>query len=483
MMQSILRVSLSLWILTIGFLVQGVLPVAAQTTDPTQFGVTVSPITDEFSIKPGAVVTRTITVSNPINDLVTLYPVTLNFTTDNELGQPKFYTLAEMNSPYAISSWVTFDKPFIRLASGQVDQFTYTVTAPSTAEPGGHYGAILFSTTPPKVDTTQTQVAVVGLIGTLVLATVPGDLNEATTIKQFDAPTVLIKGPALFSMLFANSGNVHTKPQGEIKIRNWTGSLVTALKINDGAGNVLPGSSRRFDSQWNFDWKRFGKYTATATINYGSPAIELSATRTFIIVPIWLIVLLGLILLTLIYVTLIRPWLKRRAGRKPIDVSEPGATPETENPGLENHETNEVADRENINHNGKVLLLLTNQMLETIQNRIVDKGHLGSIAYLFQIYVTGYLTAGSAEERDGVLDALGKMVDGTAQYTEPSEQEAMKRTIETIKRGEAAEIPSLQSDIAPLVSDLRSYVQTIASLPEVHIPPLSKPQATDETKK
>ncbi len=324
---SLVRIGLSVWMVSLAVLAQGVSPVAAQTTSTAQFGVTVSPVTDEFNIKPGEVVTRVVKVSNPVNDLLTLYPVTLNFTTDNDKGQPKFYTLAEKSSRFAISDWISYDKPFIRLAAGQVDQFTYTVTAPGNAEPGGHYGAVLFSTTPPKVDPAATQVSVVGLIGSLVLATVAGALQQTTVIDQFDTPTFLVHGPAAFSLLFTNSGNVHTKPQGEIQVRNWSGTVVSALKINDGGGNILPGSSRRFGANWSFDWMRFGKYTATAAISYGNPATALSATRTFVVLPIWLIILLILILLGLIYL-IIHIWRKRQLNSTTVPASSlPPAAP------------------------------------------------------------------------------------------------------------------------------------------------------------
>ncbi len=300
----------------------------AQTGSAARLGITVSPVTDEFTVKPGETVIRHVKVTNPVQQIVTLYPKFLNFTTDNENGQPAFYNLNEKNTRYALSDWIKPSKEFIRVAPNENEVVDFTITAPEDAEPGGHYGAILFSTEPPKVDNDVSQVSVVGLIGSLMLATVPGELRQNLMIEGFDAPTVLIDGPASLSLLFANKGNIHSKPQGEIKIRNWSGALVTALKVNEGGGNVLPDSKRRFDYNWGFDWKRVGKYTATAVISYGNPEKQLTSVRTFIIIPIWLLVVAGVLMLIVI------GWYFRRRGKNKPQVKTvvPNVLPDPQQP-------------------------------------------------------------------------------------------------------------------------------------------------------
>lgn len=284
-------------------------PTNAQTTNLNRLGVTVSPVTDEFSIKPGQTIVRQIKVTNPVGDIVTLYPQVLNFTTDNEKGQPTFYSSSEKNSRYAMSDWVSFSKEFIRVAPNENEVIDVTIKAPDNAEPGGHYGAILFSTGKPEVKEDVSQVSVVGLIGSLFLATVPGDILQRLTLEDYDAPHFLINPPANFSLLFSNTGNLHEKPQGEIKIRNWFGDTVSTLKVNDGGGNVLPDSKRRFEAKWAFDWHAIGRYTATAVISYGNPEQQIQSVRSFFIIPIWFIAIIGLLLLLLI------GWIFRVRGR------------------------------------------------------------------------------------------------------------------------------------------------------------------------
>lgn len=301
----LIRIFLSL--LLVGILFS---PAAAQQSSAPA-GITVTPVIDEFDAQPGSVVIRTVRVINPVSQVVTLYPRMLNFHTDNESGQPIFFTEKERSTTFGLANWATFSKPLLRIAPNEEEKFDVTLRVPLDAEPGGHYGAILFSTEEPRLDEDLTQIGVIGLVGTLLLARVPGAITEKMILEDFTAPSIIIDPPAKFSLLFNNMGNVHLKPKGEIKIRNWSGKAVTSLVVNEGRGNVLPESKRRFENQWQFDWKSIGRYTATAVIAYGAPEQQLIASRVFYVVPLWLIIAVG-VLLILIFAWIFR---RRRKGK------------------------------------------------------------------------------------------------------------------------------------------------------------------------
>lgn len=264
-------------------------------------GITVTPVTDIFNVIPGKITTRTLRVINPVAKVITLYPRVLDFHTDNDKGQPNFFTPKDKTSRWTMSQWITFSKPFIRVTPGEDEKFDVTITVPENADPGGHYAAVLFSTEAPKLDENVSQVGVVGLVGTLLLAKVPGEILERLTMDEFIAPRILISPPANFSVLFSNTGNIHLRPAGELKIRNWFGDTSAAIKINEGEGNVLPDSKRRFETSWGFDWKAFGKYTATTALYYGTEEKQMIVTRSFIIIPIWFIVAFGLVVLRIAF--------------------------------------------------------------------------------------------------------------------------------------------------------------------------------------
>jgi hypothetical protein len=274
-------------------------------------GVTVSPITDEFSIKPGQVVSRTIQVINPNDRVITLYPVVLDFNTDNENGQPVFFKAGDESRNYTLSSWITFDREFLRIAKAEQELVKITIAAPADAEPGGHYGAVLFSTEKPELrETNDAEVSVVGLVGTLFLASVPGKVVEKLELEQFNLPLIALSPPVRTEAVFKNSGNVHVKPKGDIAVKNWSGNQVGTIEINAGSGNVLPESRRRFDGEWAFKpLTSFGLYSFSLSATYGKTPTELTATRKVLVIPYWLIVLLVAVAAWLGY----RFWRKRRA--------------------------------------------------------------------------------------------------------------------------------------------------------------------------
>ncbi|MEX0594653.1 MAG: hypothetical protein WD157_00955, partial [Patescibacteria group bacterium] len=146
----------------------------AQNLNQGSAGIQVTPVIDEFDINPGGVVERQITIDNLTRNATTYYPVVMNFEADKVTGEPVFIGENERFTKYALSSWVTFSESSFILAPGERKKISYVVNAPGDATPGGHYGAILFSTEKPEFDENGVFVGVVGLIGTLALATVPG---------------------------------------------------------------------------------------------------------------------------------------------------------------------------------------------------------------------------------------------------------------------------------------------------------------------
>ncbi len=290
-------------------------PQVAEAQDA--IGITVAPITDEFDALPGATLLRTITVINPGSDVITLYPVALDFTTDNENGQPTFFASNDESRSYTLSQWMQFGREFIRVAANEEERFDVVIQVPENAEPGGHYGAILFSTEEPKLaDDDDTKVSVVGMVGTLLLATVPGDIVERLELEQFSVPKIVFGSPTKLDLLFKNTGNVHVKPRGEIVVRNWSGNQTTVLNVNEGNGNVLPESRRKFSQNWSFTLGNFGIYRATAQLTYGTTPQELIATRQIIILPYWLMLAAIIIILSAIYG--IVKFRRRRAIKKPV---------------------------------------------------------------------------------------------------------------------------------------------------------------------
>lgn len=228
-----------------------------------------------------------------------------DFGAKDESGTPSI--LLEPNTeplPTSIKSWVS-SIPSFNLAPGQERKIQATINVPSDATPGGHYGVIRFSGNPEGEGSGN--VSQIASAGTLVLINVNGQVKESLEIASFtpsknNQPSFFFEtGPVLFVSRFTNTGSVHVKPIGQIEVKDTFGNPVGTLPVNEAGGNILPSSTRRFESLLDKSWM-FGHYTADISIAYGTTGQALVKTISFWVIP-WKLVLIGLlVLVTLVYV-------------------------------------------------------------------------------------------------------------------------------------------------------------------------------------
>lgn len=256
--------------------------------------LSISPPLFELTANPGDSLTNKIRLSNRSNQQQQISVLKLNFTA---LGEEGGVDLTEEASNFSLASWIDVDKEAITLPAGQDHIFDFRIDVPSTAEPGGHFGSIIFKAAPtPLKDGSGSAVS--PEVGALLLVKVSGDIREQASIAEFFAdPGFYENGPFNLVTRVRNEGNVHFKPRGTVTISNMFGQEVSSISFNE--RNVLPDSIRRFESEWNPSGLRFGRYTATVSLVYGSEDKILTATTSFIVFP-WKAFLVLLIIVALI---------------------------------------------------------------------------------------------------------------------------------------------------------------------------------------
>ncbi|GAC1603225.1 MAG: hypothetical protein NVS3B29_07520 [Candidatus Saccharimonadales bacterium] len=110
-------------------------------------------------------------------------------------------------------------------------------------------------------------------------------------------------GPVKLTARVENTGTVHEKAVGTIKIKNMLGMTVATLPLDEHF--VIPGAIRRLHNAWPAGGQHLfliGRYTAELSATYGSNQ-AINATTTFTVFP-WkaaLAVLVGLILVFIIF--------------------------------------------------------------------------------------------------------------------------------------------------------------------------------------
>jgi len=293
-------------------------------------GLTISPPLNEISLDKGESKKYIVKLTNPTNNVVEVYPEVKDFKAKGEGGDPDFYTANDETAKFALSKWVTFSQNKIAIAPEQFVQFEYEIKVPTDAEAGGHYGVMFFASEPPEVKKDVSNVSLSSMIGSLILAKIPGDIKENGSLEEFDTNKFFYMGNNVdFVTRVANSGNVHFKPKGNIEIKSVFGSSVDTLQVNEGSGNVLPDSIRKFGNSWKSDKFLCGIYKAELGLVYGDSAKKLMDDTLFIIVPWWMLIIIGLLLVLIItlLIILIRKIRKKKKEKKSRNIPPPPQGP------------------------------------------------------------------------------------------------------------------------------------------------------------
>lgn len=269
-------------------------------------GIQISPALVEMNAERGSARTITLNVMNiTTSDLVYAQSV-VDFGSSDETGSPQIIEDSSLPESSSIRSWISSTPQFM-LAAGDSKTITVELNVPANAEPGGHYGVLRFSGAAPELDTSG--VGLSASAGVLILVRVDGDITETASLSSFytsnnDKQSWFFENsPIDFVTRIKNDGNIHVKPTGSIDVTDMFGNVVSSIDINkvEPRSNVLPGSTRRFESTLDKNWM-FGKYTANLVLAYGNEGQAITNTITFWVIPYKIILAILLALATIVFI-------------------------------------------------------------------------------------------------------------------------------------------------------------------------------------
>lgn len=266
-------------------------------------GLSISPTNFEFQlVAPDEPITNQVKVTNTSSNPIDVSMKVEAWEASGDLGNTVIIEDSPETATFSISSWTTISPATFRLNPGSSQTVSFTINVPEGAEPGSHWGAITAVISGSNIEGGTAGSAVGSKRASLILMTVPGDLQEELLVDTFFTDSFQEYGPVNFELKFKNVGNVHVQPRGFIKIEDLTGKEVAKLNVpaGDVPVNVLPGAVRAFDLTWE-DEKPIGRFTATLVVNYGSNNEVLSDSITFIVFP-WKI---GLAILSVIIILIL----------------------------------------------------------------------------------------------------------------------------------------------------------------------------------
>ncbi len=268
--------------------------------------LTISPARLEFAADAGTTASGEFTIVNEQGSDQVYYTSVENFEAQGESGTPNF-----IQSKEGLASWVqVVDK--VEIKSGEKLKVPFTVTVPQGTDAGGHFAAIFLSTIPPA--TGAGEVSVGAKVGMLMLLKVNGEIKEDGGVTSFalkNGTKVVTSLPVDFVYKFNNNGNDRVKPIGTTTISNMLGMTTATLNANSNEGNVLPGSTRRFEMKWGteeaipvsasfFDHVKYemrnfalGYYSANLNLTFGTKSSANSIG--FFVIPWHLLAVIGII--------------------------------------------------------------------------------------------------------------------------------------------------------------------------------------------
>ncbi len=280
--------------------------------------LTISPPRLELQGKPGETIKKEITLTNDQKTTQLLYVSFANFEASGETGNPSF-----VEPTNDLGTWISSEQS-VAMRPGESKIVPISIKIPKDAEPGGHFAAVFFGTTPPHA----LGVSIGAKIGTLILLSVAGDVKEKAGLIEFSTKDHKIfynTLPVSFFYRFKNDGGDRVKPIGKIRMHDLFYIPEDSIDANPSSGNILPGSIRRFEIEWVkqprpkdyvmsgsmiaqffdqalYQWHNFaiGPYFAKMDLVSGVEASHTIKTVFFFVFP-WQLVICLLMLISILY--------------------------------------------------------------------------------------------------------------------------------------------------------------------------------------
>jgi hypothetical protein len=245
----------------------------------TTGGIAVHPSNFDITAVPDKNSSGVITVDNLTDQPVQIAVELRNFTARGEEGS---VNLTTDDTTYSLAKWIKVTPDTVAIKAHGSQDFNFTIEVPRNAEPGGHFGSIVFATVPAK-DLKGSGASLSQEVASLILFKIPGDTKEQAALESFTTDKSFYEfGPVTFDARVRNEGGVHIAPAGSIVVKGWFGQkFIVPLEMR----NVLPNSIRKIPATLK-NKLLVGNFTATLISTYGTKGQQLYATTGFFAFPV-----------------------------------------------------------------------------------------------------------------------------------------------------------------------------------------------------
>ena len=243
-------------------------------------GLVVHPSNFDLIGSANTPVTQTVTLDNKTDKQQEIRVDLRNFTPSGEEGA---VSLTNEDTNYSLAKWIKVTPSKVTIPAHSSSDFSFTVTPPTNAEAGGHFGSIVFATIPNANVKGNVGAALSQEVASLVLFKIPGNVEERAVVESFTTDRNFYEfGPVTFVNRVRNLGGVHIQPVGQIVVK---GTFGDSYIVNVDPRNVLPNSIRKIPSILPHTLL-LGKYTVHLIATYGTKNEQLDNSTEFYAFPV-----------------------------------------------------------------------------------------------------------------------------------------------------------------------------------------------------
>lgn len=285
----------------------GITLVHAQTAEGNSpgGGLQITPAITQIMLQPDQdTLPLVYTATNLTNEAITVVLGTRDFGAYSQSGSITLFGSGynPATNPHGIQSQITFAAPTITIAAHSSQKIIATIHDTKKLAPGGHYGAILFSPQNTFSSTNSNHVNLSTSIAGLVFLTTAHGGTYGVNVSMSHINHILFNIPNNVYLVFNNTGNTQTIPQGQLTLLDAHAKIVSTQVVNPSSGMVLSGGSRIFQVQLPLQSKWYalpGLYHLKLQYKDSQDTHFKTLNRTFLYIN-WRVTVLALLLVVLI---------------------------------------------------------------------------------------------------------------------------------------------------------------------------------------
>jgi hypothetical protein len=268
----------------------------------------VSPAISNIQLSPGETsATIVATVTNQTNS-----PLVVDITARDfgalitRAGAISFYGSGynPATNPHGLQTSVSLLSPSLTLAPKTTEKVAVTLNSVNKLAAGGHYGAILFSPESLVASLSNTRVSIHSAVASLLFLKTASGGTQTLRLLPFSEGAVRFTMPSSNYIVFSDTGNTQTAPEGQLTLYGPSGGIISTTVINPGSGLILPGTSRLLTTALplpNMRFARPGIYKVVLEYRNSSQTTFTVTTRSFYYINLYIFLPVVLLLVGLLY--------------------------------------------------------------------------------------------------------------------------------------------------------------------------------------